>query len=211
MAARDRLGGLADSTRAGVVVLSAAFDRVFVETVGVGQSEVDVAALVDTLIYLVSPGAGDILQFMKAGILERPDIFVVNKADLGSLASRTAGELENGLALGEGVRDQHRPPVLIASARDGSGIAEIVAAMDDHREHLLSENRLSERRRRGDETFVLETLELRYGSYGLEAIGGRETLLARIRDDAPASAFTAIEALSGEIEQALRSSGRSEA
>ena len=211
MAARDRLGGLADSTWAGVVVLSAAFDRVFVETVGVGQSEVDVAALVDTLIYLVSPGAGDILQFMKAGILERPDIFVVNKADLGSLASRTAGELENGLALGEGVREAQRPPVLIASARDGSGVEEIVAAMDAHREHLLSENRLSERRRRGDETFVLETLELRYGSYGLEAIGGRETLLARIRDDAPASAFTAIEALSGEIEQALRSSGSCEA
>ncbi len=209
MAARDRLGGLADSTRAGVVILSAAFDRVFVETVGVGQSEVEVAALVDTLVYVVSPGAGDILQFMKAGILERPDIFVVNKADLGPLASRTAGELENGLALAEGIRVERRPPVLVISAQDGTGIAELVDAMDDHRGWLLEGNGLSEHRRRGDEAFVLETLELRYGSYGLEAIGGPDAVRARIRDDT--SAFTAIEALSREIEQALRRSARSEA
>ncbi len=209
MAARDRLGGLADSTRAGVVILSAAFDRVFVETVGVGQSEIEVAALVDTLVYVVNPGAGDILQFMKAGILERPDIFVVNKADLGPVASRTAGDLENGLALAEGIRGERRPPVLVASAQDGTGIAELVDAMDDHRGWLLEGNRLSERRRRGDEAFVLETLELRYGSYGLEAIGGPDAVRARIDDDA--SAFTAIEALSREIEKALRSGARSEA
>ena len=67
MAARDRLGGLSEATRAAVVILGAAFDRVFVETVGVGQSEVEVAALVDTLVYVANPGTGDWLQFMKAG------------------------------------------------------------------------------------------------------------------------------------------------
>ena len=110
MAARDRLGGLADGTRAAVVILmAAAFDRVFVETVGVGQSEIEVAALVDTLVYVVNPGTGDFLQFMKAGILEVPDIIVVNKADLGAEAARTAGDLESGLSLGERQRGEGPP------------------------------------------------------------------------------------------------------
>ena len=90
MAARDRLGGLAEATYAAVSIMGAVFDYVFVETVGIGQSEGDVAGLVDTLVFVANPGAGDTLQFMKAGILERPDIFVVNKSDIGALAERAA-------------------------------------------------------------------------------------------------------------------------
>ena len=78
MAARDHLGGLAESTWAAVAIVAAAFDWVFVETVGVGQSESEIAALVDTLVYVSTPETGDLLQFMKAGILEFPDIFVIN-------------------------------------------------------------------------------------------------------------------------------------
>ena len=103
MAARGRLGGLAAATRAGLDVLAAAYDWVVVETVGVGQSEVEVADLVDTLVYVAQPGAGDILQYMKAGVLELPDVFAVNKADLGLPAERTAQELRRGLAVGAGV------------------------------------------------------------------------------------------------------------
>ena len=84
MAARQRLGGLADPARAAVTILSAVFERVFVETVGVGQSEAEIATLVDTLIFVVNPGTGDALQFMKAGVIELPDLFIVNKADLGA-------------------------------------------------------------------------------------------------------------------------------
>ncbi len=206
MAARERLGGLADATRAGVTVLGAVFDRVFVETVGVGQSEVEVAALVDTLVYVANPGSGDVLQFMKAGVLELPDVFVVNKADQGPAAQRTARELESSLCLGERADRAFPPPVILASARDGAGIAEVLAALDRHRERLLEAGALRERRARGREGFVLEALERRYGSYGLGRLGGRETVRARLREAAHASSFALAAELGAEIEDALRKS-----
>jgi LAO/AO transport system kinase len=203
MAARDRLGGLADGTRAAVLILAAAFDRVFVETVGVGQSEIEVAALVDTLVYVVNPGAGDLLQFMKAGILEVPDIIVVNKADLGATARRTAGEIETGLSLGAETQREVPPSVLLASARDGTGIDALVEALDAHRGALLDGDGLRERRRRGREGFVLEALELRYGSFGLEAVGGAPAVRARIAGEASATGVALVTALGREIEEAL--------
>jgi LAO/AO transport system kinase len=204
MAARDRLGGLADATRAGTLVLSAVFDRVFVETVGVGQSEVEVAALVDTLVYVVNPGSGDTLQFMKAGILELPDLFAVNKCDLGATARRTASELESGLGLGERRGDGWVPPVLEISAREGSGIDALVAALDAHREHLLESGALAERRKRGRAAFVREALERRYGSYGLAALGGARAVGERLDARADEPSFTLLADLSREIEEALR-------
>jgi LAO/AO transport system kinase len=204
LAARDRLGGLADTARAALAILSAAFDRVFVETVGVGQSEVEVAALTDTLVYLVNPGTGDTLQFMKAGILELPDIFAVSKADLGPEASRAAGELASGLGLGERADAGWTPPVLLTSARDGTGIDELVETLDAHRRALLEGDRLRERRRRGREAFVLGSLELRYGSYGLEKLGGRRALLARIRENQTTSSFALVAEIGRELEGALR-------
>ena len=120
MAARDRLGGLAEARAPALFVLGAAFDVVLVETVGVGQSEAEVADLVDTLAFVTQPGAGDLLQFMKAGVLELPDVFVVNKADHGALAERTARELEAGLGLGERRAELERRRVVLVSARDGA-------------------------------------------------------------------------------------------
>jgi LAO/AO transport system kinase len=203
MAARDRLGGLADATRAGVAILAAVFDRVLVETVGVGQSEADVVGLVDSVLYVAQPGAGDLLQFMKAGILELPDVFVVNKADLGPLARRTAAELESGLRLSEQPEAGWTPPVLLASARDGSGIRELLEALDAHARFLLEGGRLARRRRRGDEAFALASLASRYGSYGLERIGGAAAVAERIRADADRSAFAWLAELSAEIEESL--------
>ncbi|MBL8673659.1 MAG: ATP/GTP-binding protein, partial [Rhodospirillales bacterium] len=83
MAARDRLGGLAELTLGAMVVMRALFDVVLIETVGVGQSETDVAGVADTVLFCVQPGSGDSLQFMKAGIVEIPDIVAVTKGDLG--------------------------------------------------------------------------------------------------------------------------------
>ena len=204
MAARDRLGGLADATRAGTLILAAAFDRVFVETVGVGQSEVEVACLVDTLVYVVNPGTGDTLQFMKAGILELPDVFVVNKADLGPPAQRTASELAGGLGLGEARSDGWTPPVLQVSARDGAGVEALVEALDAHRAHLLESGALRERRRRGRDAFVRETLLRRYGSYGLGRLGGPAAVDARLAEQPDAPSFSLVAELGHEIEECLR-------
>jgi LAO/AO transport system kinase len=205
MAARDQLGGLAEATRASVVVLGAAFERVVVETVGVGQSESEVADLVDTLAFVTQPGAGDLLQFMKAGVLELPDVFVVNKADQGALAERTARELEAGLGLGERADELGwRPRVVLTSARDGRGILELLAALDEHGELASRPEARAERRRRGRDRFVLETLRARYGSYGLAAVGGAGSLGDRLAAEPAASGFALADRLGREIEEALR-------
>ncbi len=207
MAARDRLGGLSDASRAGMVVLASVFDRVVVETVGVGQSESDVAGLVDTLVFVAQPGAGDLLQFMKAGVLELPDVFVVNKADLGAVAERTRGELEAGLGLGERGAGAWTPPVKLVSARDGAGIDELADALDAHRRSLEATGELARRRRRGRDAFVEASVAAEYGRFGLAALGGREALRRRVDADPDASAFALADALGREIEEALRKRG----
>jgi LAO/AO transport system kinase len=208
MAARDRLGGLSEATRAAVVILGAAFDRVFIETVGVGQSEVEAAALVDTLAYVANPGTGDWLQFMKAGVLEAPDVFVVNKADLGVAARTTAAELEGGVGLGDAgspfaLADWKRPVILV-SAREGTGIDALVAAFDAHRSALAAGGALAARRRHSCESWVLTGLERRYGSFGLQRCGGRDALRERLAARGAASSFALLASLGREIEDALR-------
>lgn len=207
MAARDRLGGLADATRAVVDVMAAMFDRVFVETVGVGQSEADVATLVDSLLFVAQPGAGDTLQFMKAGVLELPDLFVVNKADLGAVAKRTVSELSAGLGLAQ--RESGGPrEVLLASARDGQGIAEVVEGLDALRARQLANGELAERRTRNREAFVLAAIERRYGSFGIECMGGPDALRERIRADESTSAYGLIDELGQVIETELAAAKR---
>lgn len=203
MAARERLGGLADATWPSMAVLSAVFDVVFVETVGVGQSEAEVAELVDTLLFVAQPGAGDVLQFMKAGILEHPDVIAVNKADLGALAERTASELEAGLSLGARTLGNWHTPVLLVSARDGTGIDALVAALAAHREVLRADGEWAERRRRARVAWVQGALERRYGSYGIERIGGRAAVQSRVAA-ATGAGFEIALALGREIETALR-------
>jgi LAO/AO transport system kinase len=180
------------------------FDRVFVETVGVGQSESAVASLVDTLVFVAQPGAGDVLQFMKAGVLELPDLFVVNKADLGPLADRTAHELEAGLSLGDTDRDGWALRVLPVSARDGHGVDALLAALDDHREHLAESGGLKVRRTRAGEALILDGLTARYGSYGLDTLGGAASVLARVRAGEARSPVGWLEAFGQEIEETLR-------
>jgi LAO/AO transport system kinase len=205
MAARDRLGGLADATHASVSILSAVFDFVFVETVGVGQSEAEVAQLVDTLAFVVQPGAGDTLQFMKAGLLELPDIFLVNKADQArELAQRSASELTAGLGLGEARPGGWSPPVIVGSARDGDGVPELVAAIRAHRTHLDESHELDEARLAGRLAFVTEALTRRYGSFGIDSIGGPEAITAHAREHPTTSAATLTQHLGDAIEAALQ-------
>jgi LAO/AO transport system kinase len=204
MAARDQLGGLAESSWSAVIILAAVFDRVFVETVGVGQSESDVAALVDTLVYVATPGAGDALQFMKAGVLEHPDVFAVNKADLGAAATRTASELRSSLELGARAADAPAARVILTSGRDGTGVRELIDAIDAHRGRLIDGDALRERRLQGREALLIGALERRYGAFGIEQLGGRRALLERVRENDRVSAFSLLARLGLEIEEALR-------
>jgi LAO/AO transport system kinase len=206
MAAREQLGGLAESTWAAVVILAAAFDRVFVETVGVGQSETDVTTLVDTLVYVATPESGDALQFMKAGIIEYPDVYVVNKSDLGSSAQRTASDILDAASLGRRDDEQSAPAVVLTSARDASGIDELLAAIDAHRQQEIDAHTLSERRLRGRQLQLQISLERRYGAFGIEQLGGPDALRERVRADDGASAFTLLARLAREIEDALHKS-----
>jgi LAO/AO transport system kinase len=139
MASRGHLGGLSWATPQALRVLDAAgCDIVLIETVGVGQSEVEVAGLADTTLVLVAPGMGDGIQAAKAGILEIADAFVVNKADRDG-ADQTVRELKHGLSLArrERLGPSWRPPVVRAVAARGEGIDEVVAAIDEHRTWLV--------------------------------------------------------------------------
>jgi LAO/AO transport system kinase len=206
MAARERLGGISDAARAGVAILAPVFDHVFVETVGVGQSESEVTSIVDTLVFVASPGAGDVLQFIKAGLIELPDVFAVNKADLGEVAAQTAHELAGALELGAREPGAWRPPVLLVSARDGTGVDALLEAIRAHGAHQQASSRLRARRRAGLEDAVLAQLALRYGTHGLDQLGGAEGARARLRRSDGATSFALVEALGAEIESALRRS-----
>ncbi len=208
MAARDRLGGLADATVAGVEILAAVFDVVLVETVGVGQSESEISEVADTVVFVAQPGAGDTLQFMKAGLLELPDIFAVNKADLGPAAERTASELEGGLALGARAPAGWRPPVLRISARDGRGVRELLEALAAHRLHLEKTGELARRRTAGRLAFVRGALLRRYGTAGLERLGGEAALVDRVEVARGLSGHRLVELLGAEIEAAWAGTAR---
>ena len=129
-AAGGRLGGLAAATREAADALAPAFDVVVVETVGVGQSETDVEEVCDTVAVVVQPASGDVLQFLKAGIMEVPDVLVVTKADLGDAARRARADLDQALAA---LGSQEVPVVAVSSLPPASGIDELVAALDGHR------------------------------------------------------------------------------
>jgi LAO/AO transport system kinase len=163
MATRGQLGGLAWATPQALRVLDAAgCDVVLIETVGVGQSEVDVVALADTTVVLLAPGMGDGVQAAKAGILEVADVFVVNKADRDG-AAQAARELRHMIGLGE--HGAWTVPVLRTVASRGEGIAELLAALDAHRSWSDAsgerERRRTARVRAEIEAIALERLRAR--------------------------------------------------
>jgi LAO/AO transport system kinase len=178
-AAGDRLGGLAAATRAAVTALAAAFDVVVIETVGVGQSETEVADVADTVAVVVQPGSGDVLQFLKAGIMEVPDVLVVTKADLGQPARRAFSDLRAALrSLGEA----DTAVISVSSLAPGSGIDELVAALDAHRDGLdLPARRLRARRMHALADFTAE-----FGERGLRSLGGRREAERWLSEQDPA-------------------------
>ncbi len=165
-AAGERLGGLAPATRAASSALAAAFDVVVIETVGVGQSETDVAELADTVAVVVQPGSGDVLQFLKAGIMEVPDVLVVTKADLGRVATRAISDLSVALrSLGATGTEL----LAVSSVPPPAGIDELLDALEEHRRGLdVGARRLDARRAHALADFLAE-----HGDRGMRALGGR--------------------------------------
>ena len=150
MGSRGSLGGVSGATHEAALVMDACgMDAVIVETVGVGQSEIDIVKIADTVCLVLVPGMGDDVQIMKAGIMEIADIFVVNKADRDG-APKVASDVKVMLDLA-GSRSW-RPPVLLASAEKGTGITELVEGMEKHRSHLYETEEGAQRRRMRAET-----------------------------------------------------------
>jgi LAO/AO transport system kinase len=144
MGTRGQLGGLAEATLQAVLLLDASGkDVVFVETVGVGQSEVEVTGIADTVLLVLMPGSGDSVQALKAGIMEIPDVIAVNKADHPQ-AKTMLNEVRSIVALSDPDR---RPKILLTDALSGDGVPELWAALVEHRAALESSGGLEERRR----------------------------------------------------------------
>jgi LAO/AO transport system kinase len=163
MANRGALGGLAEAALQAALLMDAAGkDVVFLETVGVGQAEVDVIDHADTIVLVLQPGSGDSIQALKAGVMEIPDVIVVNKAE-HPLTDTMVREIRGVLALAPQAEGAWNIPILRTEAARGEGIEEVVAALDEHRRHIEAEGTLLERRRRNlmNEVLALATVRLR--------------------------------------------------
>jgi len=194
-AAGERMGGLAWATRAAAHALAAAFDVVVVETVGVGQGETEIADVADTVVVVVQPGSGDVLQFLKSGITEIPDVLVVTKADLGEIATRTRRDLDSAL---RSLGSSSTPVLAVSSLSPPHGIAELVAALAEHRAGLDIPSRRLRARRAG----ALSDFAVEHGERGLRALGGRRAAEQLLDAQEPQLEVPALLAV---LEQALES------
>ncbi len=176
--AGEQLGGLAFATRAAAQALAAAYDVVVIETVGVGQAETDVADVADTVVVVVQPGSGDVLQFLKSGIMEIPDVLVVTKADLGQIAMRTRRDLTAAL---RSLGSRSTRVIAVSSLPPPQGIDELVPALDEHRSGLdLAARRLHARRASALADYARE-----HGERGLSALGGRRAAQDALTEQDP--------------------------
>jgi GTPase len=169
MANRGALGGLSEAALQAALLLDAAGrEDVFVETVGVGQAEIDIIDHADTIVLVLMPGSGDSIQALKAGVMEIPDVIVINKAD-HPLTDTMVREIRGVLSLAnldsstEEARQRWRVPIVKTEATHGKGVAELVERLEEHRAHILAEDQLSERRRRNlrNEMLSIATARIR--------------------------------------------------
>ena len=166
MAARRRLGGLAEAVFPAVVLMRSLFDWVLVETVGVGQSETEIADCADLVTFCVQPGSGDSLQFMKAGVMEVPDLVLVTKGDMGASAARAAADVKGALSLGS----ERAPQVCVVSARTGEGMEAALKLIADGRRGV---DDLSARRAEQARAWAIARLTESFGRVGVDALAER--------------------------------------
>jgi LAO/AO transport system kinase len=163
MANRGALGGLSEAALQAALLMDAAGkDVVFLETVGVGQAEVDVIDHADTVVLVLQPGSGDSIQALKAGVMEIPDVIVVNKAE-HPLTDTMVREIRGVLALAPHEDGAWQIPIVRTEAASGTGVEDVVEALDEHRTHIEAAGTLLERRRRNlmNEVLALATFRLR--------------------------------------------------
>lgn len=169
MANRGALGGLSEAALQAALLLDAAGRQdVFVETVGVGQAEIDIIDHADTIVLVLMPGSGDSIQALKAGVMEIPDVIVINKAD-HPLTDTMVREIRGVLSLAnldrspEEVRGSWRVPIIKTEATQGRGVDQLVTALQEHRAHILAAGQLQERRRRNlrNEVLAIATARMR--------------------------------------------------
>ena len=171
MASRGALGGLSEAALQAALLMDAAGrDVILLETVGVGQAEVDIIDHADSVVLVLMPGSGDSIQALKAGVMEIPDVIVVNKAD-HPLTDTMVREIKNVLALGP--QKGWRVPILKTEAVRGEGVEELAAKLAEHQAYIEAEGTLSERRRRNLMNEVI----------GIAAYRMRRELEASVRDD----------------------------
>ena len=172
MASRGSLGGLSEATLQAALLMDASGkDDVFLETVGVGQAEVDIIDHADTVVLVLMPGSGDSIQALKAGVMEIPDVIAVNKSD-HPLTDTMVREIRGVLSLGP--QEGWRVPIVKTEASRGEGIAELAEQIRAHHDHIAEQGTLAERRRRNLMNEVL----------ALAAARLRRELEAKVRDDA---------------------------
>jgi LAO/AO transport system kinase len=168
-AARDRLGGLSREAFLAVFLLRYLCDTVLVETVGVGQSETDIAHLADTVVLVIQPFSGDLLQFIKAGVMEIPDVLAVNKADDATLARKALAEVKAALSLDQGFGSR---PVLAVSATTILNLDALREAITEHHNHLVATGTLESRRADQAIAWAVGEVLVEVGRMGLAALGG---------------------------------------
>ena len=181
-AARDRLGGLSREAFSAVFLLRHCCDLILVETVGVGQSETDIATLADTTVLVVQPFAGDLLQFIKAGVMEIPDILAVNKADNQALAQKALSDTQAALALARRPTppepEAWDSPVLAVSAATNLNMDVLNQAISSHHQHLQSTTDMEKKRASQHLEWGIGEIRHEVGQRGLAALGGVEGVRA---------------------------------
>jgi len=179
LACRGAYGGLSAEVWPMSLVMLAAFDLVLVETVGVGQREIDVSKMTDTTCFVAQPASGDSIQFLKAGIMEVPHVLVVNKADMGAVARRTLSDLRASLRRRNGSRAWQVPALSVSAAVD-TGIDELADTLARHHRWLEDHDLLRAGRRRIQAQWILKRLGDELGRFGIDRLGGEEQIEAEL-------------------------------
>jgi LAO/AO transport system kinase len=167
MANRGALGGLSEAALQAALLLDAAGrEDVFVETVGVGQAEIDIIDHADTIVLVLMPGSGDSIQALKAGVMEIPDVIVINKADhplTDTMVREIRGVLSLANVSGDSEGGKWRVPIVKTEAAHGRGVGDLIEQLDAHRAHILEEGTLNERRGRNlrNEVLAIATARMR--------------------------------------------------
>jgi LAO/AO transport system kinase len=214
MANRGALGGLSEAALQTALLLDAAGrEDIFIETVGVGQAEIDIIDHADTIVLVLMPGSGDSIQALKAGVMEIPDVIVINKAD-HPLTDTMVREIRGVLSLAnlerspQEVRDSWRVPIVKAEALRGEGVGELVTSLEQHRAHILAAGQLDERRRRNLQNEVLAIATARMRRQLEQDLSG-DPEFRRLLDEVvqrqldPASAATALLARASPLQRAI--------